>query len=622
LDSLLAEKRMLLVVDDVWNAAHADWFRVGGASCRVLVTTREAQIEGADNYPLDLMSEAEAVDLVRQKLEQQWSEAQEAEVKAFAKLLGYLPLALDLAANQVRDGLSWADLRTEFEAERRAVAVAVLDSPEAWELLEEKDQRRYSLRACFNLSLKRLQPKQLQQFAWLGVLPEDVSLEARVAAVLWAVPLLQAKKGLIDLRRRSFLTDGVATSGGELTYRVHDLMHDMARGLITASACSEAGTLPGLGCTLAQAHRQFLERYRERAVDQRWNRLPNDGYIHRHLTWHMEQADWTDEIHVLMSMSDERGRNAWFEACDRIGQPAIFVEDVTRGWKLAEQVYEPGNAKAIVLQCRYALMQATLNSLISNLPIGMMAEFVKRNFWPVAQAWAYVEQMQDESKVAEAIQALAPYLSKSLFQIAVGKARAIQDEYKQADVLIELAKLDSSDFSALLEAARAIQDEDSRARVLSELAKLDSVYFAEALKAARAIQDEFMRGDVLSELIKLDSADFSALSEAARKIQDESIRAKILSELAKLDTVWLPDALKAVRKSPFGYSRVSALSTLAKLDTAYFSEALEVTRTIQDEYWRALTLNKLAKLNSVYFSEALEAARAVQGKRISNPIDR
>ncbi|HEY9630367.1 MAG TPA: NB-ARC domain-containing protein [Coleofasciculaceae cyanobacterium] len=135
LDSLLAERRMLLVVDDVWNAADAEWFRVGGAGCRVLVTTREAQIEGADYSPLSVMTEAEASALVQKKLGQQWRSEQEAEVKAFAKLLGYLPLALDLATNQVQDGLTWAELRSEFEVERRAVALEVLDSSEAWERL-------------------------------------------------------------------------------------------------------------------------------------------------------------------------------------------------------------------------------------------------------------------------------------------------------------------------------------------------------------------------------------------------------------------------------------------------------------------------------------------------------
>ena len=44
---------------------------------------------------------------MRQKFGRLWKAADEGEVRSFAKVLGYLPLALDLAANQVRDGLSW-----------------------------------------------------------------------------------------------------------------------------------------------------------------------------------------------------------------------------------------------------------------------------------------------------------------------------------------------------------------------------------------------------------------------------------------------------------------------------------------------------------------------------------
>ena len=105
-------------------------------------------------------------------------------------MLGCLPLVLDLAANQVRDGLSWEELRAEFEDERRAVALEVLDSSEAWERLSEEEQRKYSLQACFNLSLKRLSESQLRQFAWLGVLPEDVDLNGTIAEVLWDVKVI------------------------------------------------------------------------------------------------------------------------------------------------------------------------------------------------------------------------------------------------------------------------------------------------------------------------------------------------------------------------------------------------------------------------------------------------
>ena len=587
LGTLLAERRMLLVVDDVWNAAHADWFRVGGGGCRILVTTREARLEGAEYYDLDLMTEDEAIELVRQKLGELWQSGQEAEVKAFANLLGRLPLALDLAANQVRDGLTWGELRSEFEAERRAVfqatgrrssALLLLDSSEAWERLGEEEQRKYSLQACFNLSLKRLNPEQFDQFAWLGVLPEDVNLDRRVAAVLWDLSPLRAQKVLIDLRNRSFLTGGVDTIEGEPSYRVHDLMHDMARISIDCPPSNESKQLGGLGMSVTAAHQAFLDRYRLQAQDLRWDKLPSDGYIHRRLTWHMKQAGWLDEIHALMAMSDDRGNNAWFEACDRIGQPAIFVEDVARAWELAEQMYDSEPTRSIGLQCRYALITATSRMLVVNLKIGMMAEFVKKGFWTVEQAWAYVEQMQDEEKVIEGIQSLALYLTNSLFPIAVGKARGIQDEYFRARVLRSLAAIDGAYFAEALTAARGIHQDSSRAEVLGSLAAIDGAYFAEALTAARGIQDEYFRARVLRSLAAIDGANFAELLTAARGIQHEYFRAEVLISLAAIDGADCAELLTAARGIQHDSSRAKVLGSLAAIDGAYFAEALTAAR--------------------------------------------
>ena len=44
LRTLLHDKAVLLVVDDVWNPALALPFRVGGTRCQVLVTTRRADV--------------------------------------------------------------------------------------------------------------------------------------------------------------------------------------------------------------------------------------------------------------------------------------------------------------------------------------------------------------------------------------------------------------------------------------------------------------------------------------------------------------------------------------------------------------------------------------------------
>jgi hypothetical protein len=49
---------------------------------------------------------------------------------------------------------------------------------------------------------------------------------------------------------------------GTRTYRLHDLLHDLARNLLTApSTPKRRGDLPGLGLKLVDAHSQFLEKY-------------------------------------------------------------------------------------------------------------------------------------------------------------------------------------------------------------------------------------------------------------------------------------------------------------------------------------------------------------------------
>jgi NB-ARC domain len=607
LASLLVERRMLLVIDDVWKEDHAKYFCVGGPACRVLVTTRQVRLARATYLNLDVMLEGEAIELVRRKMGRAWKPEDESDIREFARELGYLPLGLDLAANHLRDGFSWRDLKLEFNAGRRVLLLEKFGSAEALLSLDDNEKRQYSLKACFELSLRLLKPSQVKQFAWLGVLPEDINLTPEVGMVLWNLPLVRARKVLIDFQSRSLLMDGVQTQEDEQTYRMHDLMHDMARNLI------EQGVLQGvLGVgSLEESHQQFLQQYLERSESGSWYQLPQDGYIHKHLTWHLEQAGWIEQIHQLLEASDELGRNRWFEACEQIGEPAVFVKSVGDAWRWAEALYEREPERAIVLQVRYALMMGSLNSLLENLPVAVMAGLVKDGVWSLDRAWAYVEQMQNKEKIAGAIRALVDILTKPLFAIAVKKVRLLHDK-SRALTFIVLAQKDAAYFTEALEAARSIQDESSRADVLSSLAKIDNVYFAEALEAARSIQDESSRADVLSSLAKIDNVYFTEALEAARSIQDESSRADVLSSLAKIDNVYFTEALEAARSIQNEYRRTSALSSLAEVDNADFTQLLEAARSIQDEHSRASVLSSLAKIDSAYFTEALEAARSIQ----------
>jgi hypothetical protein len=634
LQTLVAERRMLLVVDDVWNGAHVEYFRVGGADCRVLVTTREAQIEGAEAFALDWMTEEEAIALVSKKLGRAWREEQVTEVKAFARSLGYLPLALDLSANLVRDGLSWVELRSEFEAERRAVALEVLDATEAFQHLAESEQRKYSLRACFNLSLRRLTAEQLRQFAWLGVLPEDVRIDGRMAVTLWDLPQLRAKRLLIEFWRRSLLTRVEENGLGEMRYRVHDLMHDTARGLI------EQGTLGEGIQNLSSAHGQLLERYRSRGS---WYRLVNDGYIYRHLTWHLVQAEWESELHELLAMSDELGRNAWFEACDRIGEPGIFVQDVKRGWEVAEQLYERDGERAIVLQCRYALVTGTLNSLVEQLPSELIAAFVRGGLWTTEQAWAYVEQMQDEIRVARATVAIAPYLSPLTFELAMKKGRSIQNKYWKAmalssltqidrtytiealqatqlvqywrwrtDILIVLAQAHRSDQTRLLEAVEAIQDKARRSEALAVLSQTNKTDDSQAPKTHLISDGEPSQIEDISNSVQVNVSKLVQTLEAVRSIQDENSLGKALIALTQIDETFLADALEIVQLIHDQGERAELWSDLAQINRFYFAEAWDNARKIRFESKRASVLSALAGLGKTSFEQLWEAINLIQ----------
>ena len=201
-------------------------------------------------------------------------------------------------------------------------------------------------------------------------MPEDVSLTQEMAETLWQVDSRQAGFILNKFRAKALVLQGAKQADGRLSYRMHDLMHDLAQRLLTSPTQPlHEGELPGLGLTKAQAHSQLLGHYRKKTDQGQWHTLADDGYIYTYLTWHMEQAKQTEAIHQLMQASNEAGRNGWYEACDAIGKPAGFVNDIGRAWQLAVDTYAQVPGDNIVHLFYYAFVRASLNSLASNIPI-------------------------------------------------------------------------------------------------------------------------------------------------------------------------------------------------------------------------------------------------------------
>jgi hypothetical protein len=45
-----------------------------------------------------------------------------------------------------------------------------------------------------------------------------------------------------------------------------------------------------------------------------WHTLPDDGCIHAHLVWHLDQTGWVSEVHDLLREQTKGGRNGWYLA--------------------------------------------------------------------------------------------------------------------------------------------------------------------------------------------------------------------------------------------------------------------------------------------------------------------
>ena len=422
LRTLLSNKKALLVVDDVWNPEDVKPFRVGGSGCRVLVTTREAPVQGAIRFDLDVMTPEQSLELLTSCLSNELTNRERELAQTLAKTVGYLPLALELAAAQVSDGISWSELLSVLQVELEA-----LDRWEAEEAPSEEKRKSYSLVASFNLSLKRLSSDRLQKFAWLGVLPDDVIITEKMATTLWGCNRVTARKILRYLRGKALLLLGVSSTQ-ETNYRLHDSLHDLARNLITyPTTQEEGGKLPGLGLSIPEAHQQLLERYQKKIEEGLWHTLDDDGYIYSQLIWHMEKAQKIDSIHQLLQEETPFGCNGWYWQCDRQGKTANFVKDVSKAWAIAETNFQQNPTESISLQCRYALITTSLNSLAGNVLPELIAALLEKKIWQPAQGLAYVRQSKDFQRQAKGLFAIVEYLPPSLLPEALEAANAIFD---------------------------------------------------------------------------------------------------------------------------------------------------------------------------------------------------
>lgn len=219
--SLLAGHRLLVVLDNAATAGQVRPLLPGSGDCLVLVTSRSrlsglVARDGAHRLSLEILSEQEAVDLVRATTEGYRPADEAADLAELAGLCAYLPLALRIAAERAasRPHDRLADLIRDLRGESSL-----------WDALSTDDgDEADSVRAVFSWSYRALPAAAAQLFRLLGLHPgSDIGPEA--AAALAGQPAGQVRR-LLDLLAGAHLLQQGATG----RYRFHDLLRAYSAG--------------------------------------------------------------------------------------------------------------------------------------------------------------------------------------------------------------------------------------------------------------------------------------------------------------------------------------------------------------------------------------------------------
>ena len=221
LRTVLADRRVLMLLDNARDAEQVRPLLPGGGGVLVIVTSRSqlrglAAREGAGRVAVDTLSLSDATDLLAAGLEGQRVAYDSESLAELAHLCGCLPLALAVAVERAG---------RHPDSELADLIVELRDEHERLDALDTGDDPLTSVRAVFSWSYQALDEDTAELFRLLGrYLGTDFSLSA--VAALGGFTTAQAR------RRLDALTDvNLLRRSRHGRYTMHDLLRTYASEL-------------------------------------------------------------------------------------------------------------------------------------------------------------------------------------------------------------------------------------------------------------------------------------------------------------------------------------------------------------------------------------------------------
>jgi hypothetical protein len=417
LRDLLASRRCLLILDNVWQFDHLRIFPADG-STRLLVTTRfrDAVFTDAD---IVVVGPAEPA-IGRAILASHAGTTPESLPAEAAEVLtrcGGLVLALALAGGMIAEGYGWDVVAQRLRrADLARLAARFADYPHT-DLLA-------ALEAC----VQSLPDGEQRRYTELAVFEGRGHVPLPVVHELWrataGMDVADTEDLIVKLARCSL----VQLDPEARTIFMHDLLIEYCRTALGSEA------MPDLHGVLAEA---LLTRWGgiERHLSlQRaaYNEDAADRYTRTGLVSHLI-AGGNDEVLARLLASEwstATGRiaNAWFTVHERAGGIADYLADIRAWWRhaAARTDADPdGAAAGFTIEARCALIIGSVVSLAANIPPDLLRRLVAEGLWSVQRAMAHVSTVPDPDDRVQALAAVVPLISPPGLPAALAAARSI-----------------------------------------------------------------------------------------------------------------------------------------------------------------------------------------------------
>ena len=279
LAELLADRDILLVVDDVWEAIHLKPFLQGGKHCARLITTRNEDVlpSNAQSQVVDAMLSDQAVQLLGVGVEDAGQLSNERTLRLLSARLGEWPLLLKLANGALRERVR----------KNQSVPAALAYINEALDecgltIFDARDaqDRSQAVAKTLSVSFQLLTEDEYTRYTELAIFPEDIDIPLATLQKLWGVTgglgKIKTEKLCEDFFRLSLVLSFDPTTR---TIRLHDVIRSYLQQEVGAA-------LPAL-------HAQLLDAYSLK----RWADLPEDEpYLWDHLAEHLIEASRVEEL--------------------------------------------------------------------------------------------------------------------------------------------------------------------------------------------------------------------------------------------------------------------------------------------------------------------------------------